>query len=176
MRKIIAVFGIVLAAAYLQGCASGATVAGMTSLQTVDASKKNMPGKVSVATVKGGKSTNPMWTSQVSSEEFEVALNESLKANGLLSSGQGAYVLTPTLKKLQQPLFGFDLTVNAEVLYVLKESASGKELLNESIFSSYTATVSDAFVAVKRLRLANEGAIRSNIDLLMQRLSKLPLN
>lgn len=175
MKKILAVVGIVLAAAYLQGCASGATVAGMTSTKSFEASRIHMPEKITVATAEGGKATNPLWTSQVGSREFEGALVASLQSNGLLAPGQGAYVLKPTLQKLVQPLFGLDLTVKADVLYVLEDSASGKELLNETISTSYTATVGDAFAAIKRLRLANEGAIRSNIDALIERLAAIPL-
>lgn len=175
MKKIFLFIGIVVTAAYLQGCASGATVAGMTSLNKVAAVQQKMPEKISVATVEGGKSTNPLWTSQVGSKEFEEALKESLKTNGLLAPEQGAYTLKPTLKNLHQPLFGLNMTVRADVLYILTENTSGKELLNETISSSYTATVGEAFAAIKRLRLANEGAIRTNIELLIQRLATLSL-
>lgn len=176
MKKLFAVICLIFATAYLQGCASGATVVGMTSMKTIDAARQHMPEKISVAAVDGGRSTNPMWTSQVDSKSFEDALTESLKINGLLSSGQGTYVLKSTLQNLQQPIIGLDMTVRADVLYVLKDSVSGKALLNETITSSYTATISDAFAGIKRLRLANEGAIRSNIELLIQRLATLPLN
>lgn len=175
MKKLFAVASIVFASIYLQGCATGATVAGMTSVKTFESVNTKIPAKISVAKTEGGKSTNPLWTSQVGSKEFEQALTASLQSNGLLATDSGAYILKPTLKKLDQPLFGFDLTVKADVLYILQESASGKELFNETISSSYTATVGDAFAAVKRLRLANEGAIRSNIEAMIEKLGKVSL-
>ncbi|WP_082968594.1 hypothetical protein [Perlucidibaca aquatica] len=175
MKKLLSLIGIALIASYLQGCASGATVAGMTSVKTFSAAKNHMPAKIMVAPVEGGKSTNPLWTSQVDSKSFEEALTASLQSNGLLAAGSGAYILKPTLLKLDQPIFGLDLTVKANVRYVLKDSASEKELFNETINSSYTATFNDAFAAIKRLRLANEGAIRKNIEALIERLAKVPL-
>ena len=175
MKKVLSLIGIALIASYLQGCASGATVAGMTSVKTFGAAKNHMPAKIMVAPAEGGKSTNPLWTSQVGSKSFEEALTASLQSNGLLASGSGAYILKPTLQKLDQQLFGLDLTVKADVLYVLTDSASEKELFHEKINSSYTATFNDAFVAIKRLRLANEGAIRENIEALIERLATVPL-
>jgi hypothetical protein len=174
MKKLLAVFSIVIAATYLQGCASGATVTGMTSSKANAAAKLRFPGNISVADAEGGKQTNPLWTSQVGSQEFEDALTGSLKNNGMLASGQGAYVLKPTLQRLQQPLFGMDFTVTADVLYVLKDAASGKDVMYETISSSHTATISDAVAGIKRLRLANEGAIRNNIDALLRRLAEIP--
>lgn len=141
MKKILALVGIVLASAYLQGCASGATVAGMTSVKSFEASRIHMPEKIMVAAAEGGKATHPLGASQVGSGEFEDALVASLQANGLLAPDQGAYVLKPTLQKLVQPLLGLDLTVKADVLYVLEDSASGRELLNQTISSSHTASL-----------------------------------
>lgn len=173
MKKLLAVIGIVAAAVYLQGCASGATVAGMTSTKTSEAAKTRFPANISIAAAEGGKKTNPMWTSQVGSQEFTDALAASLGNNGMLAGGQGAYVLKPTLQRLQQPLFGIDFTVTADVLYVLKDAA-GKDVMYETISSSHTATIGDAFAGVKRLRLANEGAMRNNIDALIRRLAEIP--
>ena len=45
----------------------------------------------------------------------------------------------------------------------------------ESIASEYTATPGDAFAAVKRLRLATEGAAKNNIAEGLSRISKLSL-
>lgn len=174
MKKLLSIALIALASTWLQGCATGATVAGMTSLKPAAAAPANIAGSINVAPAEGGKDTNPMWTSQVDSKSFGEALLASLTAQGL-ASDQGRYVLKPTLKKLQQPLFGMDMTVKADVRYVLSERASGKSVMDETISSSHTATVSDAFVGVERLKLANEGAIRKNIDMLIERLGTMSL-
>ena len=49
------------------------------------------------------------------------------------------------------------------------------EILKETIIASYTAGFSDSVVAVKRLRLANEGSARENIHELLKALSKLKI-
>jgi hypothetical protein len=41
--------------------------------------------------------------------------------------------------------------------------AAGATVLSERVVSPFTAQFSDSFLAVERLRLANEGAIRENI-------------
>ena len=174
MKRILSLMGVALIVSYLQGCASGATVAGMTSVKTFDAAKHHMPAKIQVAPAEGGNTTNPLWTSQVDSKSFEEALKASLQNNGLLAPDSGTYVLKSTLHELDQQLFGLDLTVKAAVFYVLKDSLSGKDIFQETINSSHTATFSDAFAAIKRLRLANEGAIRKNIEALIERLSTVP--
>jgi len=172
MKKIIATLGIVVSMSLLQGCATGATVAGMTSSKTVPSLKSIYAEGITVAPVVGGKSTNPLGTSQVGSKEFEGALRSTLSNNGILASGNSRYVLYPELKKLKQPMFGLNFTVTADVNYVLKNQASGQEVMNKLVVSSSTATVGDSINGVQRLRIANEGAIRENIELLLQRLAE----
>jgi len=41
-------------------------------------------------------------------------------------------------------------------------------------FLAVIGIVGDAFAGVKRLRLANEGALRNNIDALVRRLAEIP--
>ncbi|MFI4891262.1 MAG: hypothetical protein ACHQIL_12090 [Steroidobacterales bacterium] len=49
-------------------------------------------------------------------------------------------------------------------------------MADESITTDFSATTSDAFAAVKRLRLANEGAARANITEGLRRLSAVDLS
>ncbi len=49
------------------------------------------------------------------------------------------------------------------------------EILKETIIASYTAGFSDSVVAVKRLRLANEGSARENIHEFLKALSNLKI-
>lgn len=176
MKGIFAITGLALAAALLQGCATGATVAGMTTQPTTATASGQLAGKIGLARTSGGKETHPLWTSQVDAASFEQALKDSLRSSSLLAPSQGAYVLKPTLHALQQPLFGLDMTVTADVHYILREKATGKDMLDETIRSSHTAKVGDAFVGTTRLRLANEGAIRKNIEQLIKRLGELQVN
>ena len=45
----------------------------------------------------------------------------------------------------------------------------------QSIKSAHTATAGDSLVGVTRLRLANEGAARKNIEAAIAAMGKLPL-
>ena len=71
-----------------------------------------------------------------------------------------------------QPLLGLDMTVTTHVRYTLKDTQSGSVVLDKMLVASYTATVGDAFVGAKRLRLANEGAAKENLRSLVLSLSK----
>jgi len=108
-----------------------------------------------------------MWTSQVSSRDFQVALEDSILHYGVFSKvvkGGGAdYRLDVTLVRLQQPLVGFNMTVTATVDWRLADTKSGRILWEKTIVSPYTAQINAAFLGVERLKLANEGAIRESI-------------
>ena len=111
-----------------------------------------------------------MWVSEVGNPEFSEALRHALATHAMLADGKGKYDLTATLIKLDQPILGIDMTVTAEVEYALTDSASGKQLWSERVNLPYTASFSDAFLGMERLRLANEGAIRVNIEALLKAL------
>lgn len=161
-------------ATLLAGCATPARVERMQvdpslALRTAAASSP-LKGSVAVKTVAGGKDTNPLWLSEVSSADFQRALEGSLREAGLLASTPtaGAYTLAANLEKLEQPLVGLDLKVTATVQYTLVERATGKEVYAKTLTTPYTATFSDAFSAVERLKLANEGAMRANLSRLIE--------
>ncbi|MCB5184220.1 hypothetical protein LG201_03275 [Methylobacillus gramineus] len=85
--------------AALAGCASPATKEAMLiSAETVQSVNPAQKGKFTVAAVTGGKATNPMWTSQVSQENFEGALKESLVLAGLTATDANGsqYKMMPT--------------------------------------------------------------------------------
>lgn len=105
-----------------------------------------------------------MWTSQVDSAGFEQALEQSLQRLGLYAARQGGkYTLTASLQKLEQPLAGFNMTVTAVVEYIVVERSTNKTVFQRTLTSSYTAPFNAAFAAVERLKIANEGAIRTSI-------------
>lgn len=168
-----------LAVAILAGCASPARIEQMqvdTSLaQRTAAASSPLAGKVAVKDVTGGSSTNPLWVSKISSSDFERALESSLKAAGLLAAVRpaGPFQLTADLIAVDQPFAGLDMTVTVTVTYRLVDRASGRTTYEETIATPHTATVSDAFLGMERLRLANEGAMRANISRLIERLISL---
>lgn len=161
---------ILSTAILLVGCATasqpGAMVAPVVTENIIDGQSK-LSQSVNVAEVEGGKKTNPLWVSNVSNEDFTEALTQSLAAHAMLSIGEGDYKLTAELVKLKQPFVGLNMSVTSTVKYVLTEVATGNIVFDETIEEKYTAKMGDAFVGVKRLQLANEGSIKSNISSLI---------
>lgn len=132
--------------------------------------------EITVVEAAGGHKTNPLWTSQISSEDFKKALEDSLASVQLLNpQNNGKYRLSLELQKLKQPIVGFNMTVTAVVNYKLADAETGKVVLEETIETPFTATVSDAFMGVERLKLANEGAARENIKELIAKLYSLEI-
>jgi hypothetical protein len=68
------------------------------------------------------------------------------------------------------------MTVSSQVRYSLVEIATGKEVYGRVIDASYTAAFSASFLGTERLRMANEGSVRENIDALLKDLSTLKVN
>jgi hypothetical protein len=159
----------------LCGCASGATVQGMsvTSADLKGPASKELEHAVAVGHVEGGKSTNVLWTSQIDNASFKAALVSSLRRAGLLSNGPAAarYKIEVSLLDLEQPLVAFDMKVTSKIRYTLTDTTTGAVVFDEAIVAPYTATVNDAFVGVKRLRLANEGSARKSISSLIAKLN-----
>ncbi len=77
---------------------------------------------------------------------------------------------------MSKPMFGASFTVNMEAAWSLSEQKTKKVVMRDSIKSSNTATMGQAFVGVTRLRLAVEGAVRKNIRLGLMGVSKLKLD
>ncbi|MDI9244668.1 hypothetical protein [Marinobacter sp. CHS3-4] len=161
---------------YLSGCASGAKMENMVYDNQAMEFAPGLENNMGVSNVTGGEETNPAWTSEIDNDAFTGALKESLLKQGLLS-GTGRYQLEAIMLKVDQPLFGLDFEVTTHVKYILTDSQNdGDVVLNETIAAPYTATVSDAFAGITRLRLANEGSGKANIEGLLKKLSELKID
>ncbi|HEV2443950.1 MAG TPA: hypothetical protein VGT07_15615 [Steroidobacteraceae bacterium] len=166
---------LIAATALTAGCATASNPDDMVSTPATVVHRNT--DSVSVA-VTGGKETNPMWTSQISNDAYAKALSDSIQKSGLFGSvtdGGANFKLNAFLGKVDQPLFGFAMTVKMEVTYTLIDTRSGKTVWQKDIASQYTAHPSDAFAGVTRLRLANEGAARANIQQAIAEMSTLSL-
>ena len=173
MKKIVAIFSVVL----LAGCATPAAVEQMAVSLPITQTNPALKNSVAVAEVTGGRDTNPMWTSHVSSDAFRRALEQSLESAGMFSKiiAGSKYQLTADLTRLDQPMIGFDMTVGSSVRYSLIETQSRKEVYARVIQISYTAKMSDAFIGSQRLKLANEGSVKANIEAFIKDLIALKL-
>ncbi len=175
MKTILYLASVVMVVA-LTGCASPAKVENMATDGQPSQRVATTPlrNNLAVRDVTGGKETNPMWVSNVGSNEFEQALEASLKNVGLFAPKQaGDYFITAHLEKLDQPFIGISMTVTSSILYTVTERKTGKNIYTRSIVTPYTASFSDAALGVERLRLANEGSIRENIKQVIDDLFRL---
>jgi hypothetical protein len=159
--------------ALLSGCAAApANKAAMTIKPELASAlvKEEQKGKFTVNTVSGGKATNPFWTSQVSNENFEAALKDSLVISGLSSqdASSSKYKIDAVLVSLKQPMIGLTFDVVSTVNYRVYDDAFEKIF---PITATGTATTSDAFVAITRLKIANEKSIQENIMAFIKALS-----
>lgn len=163
---------LLLLVAILSACASPANKQSMMVNPDAVASyvKEEQKGKFVVDAVGGGKATNPMWTSQVSKENFEAALKDSLSIAGLTSADSSAsqYKVDADLLSLQQPMFGLTFDVISTVNYRVHKAGFERKF---PITATGTATTSDAFVGMTRLKIANEKSIQANITEFIKQLS-----
>jgi hypothetical protein len=129
---------------------------------------------IGVENVIGGQDTNPLWTSEISNDDFKQALKQSLNAQGLLAE-DAQYEMEVQLVNVDQPIFGLNFTVTTEIRYILRNKQDQSIVMDEKITAPFTAGVGDAFVAVQRLRLANEGSAKQNIQSLLEKLNALDI-
>jgi hypothetical protein len=179
MTKSLYLLTAAFALALLGGCASGARVENMevAGLPAQRIAPSPLRQQLAVSAVGGGSDTHPLAKSSVGNAEFESALKNSLRATGLLAEGPAArYTLSAQLNELEQPTFGFNMTVTAKVSYTVAEQGSGKIIWQQTLTTPYTAAFGDSLLGVERLRLANEGAIRSNLGQLVDALFRLDIS
>lgn len=164
---------LIILVAILAGCATPASQQAMSvSLQDVPASlNANLKGQVIVNSVTGGKDTNPMWTSQVDAQGFKGALDKSIAIAGYKANdaSKAKYSIDANLQSLDQPVFGLTFDVVSTVLYTVSGDNKQRQI---PITATGTASTSDAFIGVERLRIANERSIKENIKLFLQKLSE----
>ena len=160
----------------LEGCASAATSQAMTA--EIVAPVHHSASAVTVA-VAGGKETSAVGASQISNDAFAAALRDSIEKSGLFAkvADSGArYKLSGFIGKVDQPMFGLTLVVKMEVSYTLTDTQSATTVWTHDIASEHTSKFGDAAVAAKRLRLANEGAAKDNIQQAIAAIAALNLD
>jgi hypothetical protein len=155
----------------LGGCATPATSQAMTVKPGATATvNPKLKGAVALGEVTGGKDTNPMWTSQVDNAGFKKALQDSLAISGYLAQdpSKARYTVSANLVGLDQPLMGFTLEVKSDVNYQVKTPVLTRSF---PVKATGSATPSDAFVAIERLRMANERSVMENIKAFLDQLA-----
>ncbi len=166
--------GVILAlcgALMVSACAEPAKQENMVVASAASAAGTPLAETLCVSSVTGGEETNPLWTSEVDNAAFKGALEASLKNAGLAAPANACrYDVATNLLGLAQPIAGFDMEVTANANYSVFPSGTQNPYFQSTVATPFTATVSDAFVGVTRLRMANEGAVRANISEFIRRL------
>lgn len=161
--KLIKYISSVLLVALVAGCAAPADPVAMKPTTVTEIkSKAAYRSAIQVVTVEGGKKTNPAWLSKISSEDFKLALEDTLQSVGYHSK-TGELQLNVKLLAVEQPIAGFNITVTTVVEYILKRS-DGKTVFSKTITTPYTAAFEEHLLGVTRLKKANEGSVRANIE------------
>ena len=176
MKKSLYLLTAALVIALLGGCATGARVENMevAGQPAQRIAPTPLRQQIAVGEVSGANEDNRLWQSIVGNAEFASALKNSLRATGLLAAGPAAhYTLSAQLIEIDQPFVGINMTVSAKVSYTVIEQSSGKMLWQQTLVTPYTALFGDSLYGLERLRLANEGAIRSNLSQLIDALFRL---
>ena len=174
MKNIYKIMIIVIVLIAYSGCAQKAETGKMIVQKTNFTYDKPLKNNIEVSNVVGGRDTNPMVASQIDNNSFKEAVIFSLKQEGLYQENS-QYRLEVSIVNLDQPLFGLDMTVVMNVQYTLLDDKTDKIIWREFVTETFTATFSDAFLGVKRLRIANEGSAKKNINGLLKKLSKLKI-
>jgi hypothetical protein len=164
----------------LSGCAQPANVTGMTTPKQEVETQPSDPAlakAVCVELVEGGKSTNPLWVSEVDNRSFLKALQDSLKNQNLLADPPEAcrFGVEVHLLGLSQPFVGLHVEVTANVNYRVRKAGVDEPYLLKTARSAYTARFTGKkLLWADRLIVANEGAIRKNIRLFINALLARP--
>jgi ABC-type uncharacterized transport system auxiliary subunit len=165
LLRVSASLLIAAAALLFGGCATASKPTAM--IATVKASVAKNPQSVSVA-VTGGSDTSSMGASKIANADFAEAIKGSITQSGLFakigSDTASDYALAVQIVRLDQPMFGASFTVTLECTWRLSRRSDGQVVWEKAINTPFTATMGDAFSGVTRLRLANEGAARANIE------------
>jgi hypothetical protein len=167
--NVAAVASAALAAALLGGCASPARP---DAIGTTIVPAHKSTGDVSVA-VTGGTA------SEISNDAFAQALRDSIEKSGIFAkvgrSGGARYQLQALVDRIDHPSAGVSFTVKMDVSYTLIDTQAIKTLWSQTISGEHIAHFGDAVLASTRLRRAEEGAAKANIEQALTQIAALNL-
>jgi hypothetical protein len=129
---------------------------------------------ITVGSVTPGRDTGTPWTSAISPEQVQQALVQTLAGAGLGRAANGRFRLDGQLLTLSRPYAGFAMTVTAAIAWRLTDTTSSTVVYDRTLQGLGTATLDDAVDNNNRLRIADQRAIRANLQQLVQDLYALP--
>jgi len=130
---------------------------------------------IGVLDVYGGEESDPMWKgSRIDRASFRKALTKALFDAGYRvfesGIGQPTYQLAARIVDQVQPAVGLNMTAALRVRYTLTSLVDAGFWWEKDVSSAHTATMGDAFMGAERLNKANEGAVRKNLERLLEEL------
>src|SRR5512139_3439530 len=129
---------------------------------------------ITVGSVTLGRDMGTPWTSAVGPDQVQQALVQTLAAAGLGQPANGRFRLDGLLLTLDRPYAGFAMTVTATIVWRLTDTTNGAVVYDRTLRSLGTATLDDAITNDNRLRIADQRAVRANLQQLVQDLYALP--
>jgi hypothetical protein len=164
--RILSALGLAATVIALSGCAAPASQQAMAVSAPAKILKRH-PFSVSVTT-SGGAETSSMGSSAIANADLKAAIEKSILEskvfNEVVQGNPGQYQLNVAVTQIDKPVFGASFTVTLETAWSLVRTSDKQVIWRKAISGAHTATMSDAFVGVKRLQLAVEGAARANIE------------
>lgn len=175
-RLLLAALSLAFAGACAPPASYSAMVAGAPPGQGPAPVYRNA---VTVGSVTLGRDVGTPWTSAVGPDQVQQALVQTLAAAGLGQpargqSRDGRFRLDGQLLTLSRPYAGFAMTVTAAIAWRLTDVTNGAVVYDRTLQGLGTATLDDAVDNNNRLRIADQRAIRANLQQLVQDLSALP--
>lgn len=160
---------IVLGALLMVGLAGCATPQNMTvETPVIAAPNPKYRNAMAVGTINGGQVMNVLTVPGVANEPFKAALEGSLAASGYLAKdGKPKFVIDAQIHELKQPFIGFEYDVTAQITYKVTGGGKTEPYL---ITANGHATFADSPMGADRIRVANERAMKANIQKFLQAL------
>ena len=139
--------------------------------------KQNHPYSINII-VSGAEKTDPM-DYYITNESFKTALKNSIINSNLFSKSlddkNAKYLLDVLIVHITQPPPGTSMHVKLVTNWKLIETGINKVIWQDLIATSHTASATAAFVGLKRIQMALEGAAKKNIEKGINRLSAIDL-
>jgi hypothetical protein len=108
----------------------------------------------------------------IKNEDLKLAVESAILSSQLFSGMGRNLNVNVSVLSIKNPMFGMDLTAEARVRWQIFNADSKEEIFNSVFSSSHTSTVGDHVVAVQRLKMANQEALRKNIEMALKAISK----
>lgn len=170
-RLLLAVVSLACVAACAPPASYSAMVAGAPPGPAPAPAYRNA---ITVGSVTLGRDAGTPWMSAVSPDQVQQALVQTLAVAGLGQPANGRFRLDGILLTLDRPYAGFAMTVTATIAWRLTDTTNGAVIYDRVFRTLGTATLDDAVDNNNRLRIADQRAVRANLQQLVRDLYALP--